>query len=89
MIMTIPDIIGLFGVFFILLAYGLLQFERIKPTDWRYSALNGLGASLILISLYYDFNLPTFVIEAAWVVISLFGLWKAWRARNLKLNDVD
>ena len=77
--MTIPDIIGLIGVALILLAYGLLQFERMAAADWRYSALNGAGALLILVSLYYDFNLPTFVIEVAWVGISAFGLWRAWR----------
>lgn len=77
--MTGPDMIGLIGVAMILIAYALLQFGRLAPTDWRYSALNGLGASLILVSLYYDFNLPTFVIEVAWVVISLFGLWQAFQ----------
>jgi len=80
--MTIPDIIGLIGVALILLAYAALQFERLVATDWRYSALNGIGAALILVSLYYDFNLPTFVIEVAWVLISVFGLYKSWVLRK-------
>ena len=76
---TLPDIVGLIGVSLILITYGALTLEKIDPKGWRYSAGNGLGAVLILISLYYSFNLASFVIEIAWLAISLFGLWKAWR----------
>jgi len=63
----------------ILLSYGALTLEKTDPKGWRYSACNGIGALLILISLYYSFNLASFVIEIAWLAISAFGLWKAWR----------
>lgn len=76
---TLPDVIGLFGVGLILVTYAGLTLEKIDPKGWRYSAGNGLGAVLILISLYYSFNLASFVIEIAWLAISIFGLWKAWR----------
>lgn len=76
---TLPDVIGLIGVGFILVTFAGLTLEKMDPKGWRYSAGNGLGAILILISLYYDFNLPSFIIEIAWLMISGFGLWKAWR----------
>ncbi|MEP3656020.1 MAG: hypothetical protein ABJO36_14085 [Litorimonas sp.] len=76
---TFPDVIGLIGVLIILISYGALTLEKMDPKGWLYSAGNGLGAILILISLYYSFNLASFVIEIAWLAISLFGLWKAWR----------
>ena len=76
---SFPDLIGLAGVFIILIAYGLLTLEKMDPKGCRYSASNGLGAALILISLFYSFNLASFVIEIAWLAISGFGLWKAWR----------
>lgn len=76
---TVPDLIGLIGVLMILVTYGALTLEKIDPKGWRYSAGNGIGAVLILISLYFSFNLASFVIEIAWLAISLFGLWKAWR----------
>ena len=76
---TIPDIIGLIGVSLILITYAALTLEKMDPKGWRYSAGNGLGAILILISLYFSFNLASFVIEIAWLAISIFGLWKAWR----------
>lgn len=80
--MTIPDLIGLFGVALILIAYWALQTERLAAEDWRFSAVNGLGALLIMVSLYFTFNLASFVIEVFWLAISLFGLWKAWRRRT-------
>ena len=77
--LTLPDAIGLLGVSLILITYGALTLEKIDPKGWRYSAGNGIGAVLILISLYFSFNLASFVIEIAWLAISVFGLWKAWR----------
>ena len=79
---NITDIIGLLGVALILLAYGLLQLERINPKSVHYSAFNGIGAILILISLIYSFNLASFIIEIAWLVISVFGLVKALKNRK-------
>jgi len=76
---TLPDLIGLLGVLMILVSYAALTLEKIDPKGWLYSAGNGAGAVLILISLYYSFNLASFVIEIAWLAISIFGLWKTWR----------
>ena len=76
------DSIGLLGVGLILLAYLLLQTGRIKSEDLRYSLLNLVGALLIIASLMQDFNLPSFVMETAWVIISLIGLWRWFRSRS-------
>ena len=79
---TFPDVIGLIGVALILIAYAGVQTDRLLAKDWRFSAVNGLGAVLILISLIYSFNLASFVIEIAWLTISAYGLWRAWRRRR-------
>ena len=76
------DFIGNIGIVFILGSYLLLQLERLQVSDPRYSAANAFGAALILYSLYFDFNLSAFVIEAAWLLISLFGCLKAYKARR-------
>ncbi len=77
--LSFPDVIGLIGVSLILLTYALLTLEKMDSKGWRYSVGNGVGALLILISLFYTFNLASFVIEIAWLAISGFGLWKALR----------
>ena len=70
------DIVGTLGVALIILTYVLLQIERVRSDQLIYSLLNALGAALILVSLYFDFNFPSLVVEFFWLLISLFGIAK-------------
>lgn len=70
------DIVGTAGVGLIILTYTLLQIEKIRSEHLLYSLLNAAGAALILVSLYYTFNLPSFIVEFFWLLISLFGIGK-------------
>ena len=70
------DFLGNLGVVLILATYLLLQLQRMSPASVSYSALNALGAVLILYSLSVDFNLSAVIIESAWLLISLFGIWR-------------
>ncbi len=72
------DLVGNIGVLLILVSYLRLQMGTISAAGLGYSAVNGAGAFLILVSLLYEFNLSAFVVEAAWLCISLYGV-----ARNL------
>ncbi|HWA63361.1 MAG TPA: hypothetical protein VG939_18435 [Caulobacteraceae bacterium] len=65
---------GLVGVATILVAYALVQLERLSATGAPALWLNFLGSSLILVSLVDRFNLPAALIEAAWALISALGL---------------
>jgi hypothetical protein len=73
MFMTIADIVGLIGVIAYLSAYGLLQLGILKVEDARYALLNGAGAVAILYSLMFDFNLPSFITQAAWLILTIIG----------------
>ena len=73
------DAVGNIGMVCILAAYVLLQMEKMSAKQPLYSVLNGLGAALILVSLYFAFNLSAVLIESAWLMISLAGLWKSLR----------
>lgn len=77
------DILGTLGVAIIILTYVLLQIERLRSDQLAYSLLNAVGAALILVSLYFDFNLPSVVVEFFWLVISLFGIGKYLARRNI------
>lgn len=68
------DLVGSAGVFIIILAYILLQVEKIRSETLTYSLLNALGSSLIIVSLIYSFNFSAFIVEFFWLLISLFGM---------------
>lgn len=68
------DLVGNVGVLCILVTYLLLQIERIEPTSLIFSGLNALGAGMVLFSLMEEFNLSAFIIESAWLTISVFGI---------------
>lgn len=70
------DILGTIGVALIVLTYVMLQIGRVRSDQLVYSVLNAVGASLILVSLYHNFNFPAFVVEFFWLLISLFGIGK-------------
>ena len=78
------DWVGLFGVFVTLTAFLLLQAGRLHGTGFIYQAMNAVGAAAVVLSLLYNFNLSAFVVEAAWVAISLYGMVRGWRLRQME-----
>ena len=78
------DFLGNIGVLLILAAYFLLQIDKIDNRSMKFSAMNLSGALLIIVSLYYEFNLSSFIIELAWLLISVMGIIKSLTARKGK-----
>ncbi len=76
------DILGTIGVGFIIVMYAMLQLGKISAERPAFSAFNALGAVFILISLTYEFNLSAAMMEGVWLVVSLYGLWKALSGRR-------
>lgn len=70
---TIFETVGIIGVTLILIAYGLLQIEKLSTKHLSYHALNLAGALLIIASLLSAWNLPALIMEIAWVLISMYG----------------
>jgi len=79
------DLLGIIGVVLIIATYMLLQLEKLSATSFLYSATNGLGASLILVSLIYEFNLSAFIIEAFWLLISTYGIVRYFSRNRSRL----
>ena len=74
---TFVDFIGNVGVLLILSMYIAIQMEKIDSKKPLYSILNGSGALLVLVSLYFEFNLSAFIIEFFWLIVSIYGLHKS------------
>ena len=75
------DLLGNFGVITILWCYLSLQIGKMDSDGLLFSSLNGIGASLILISLSHEFNLSAFLVELFWLLISLLGIITGLRRR--------
>jgi len=76
MIDILFDIIGMSGTILVVGAFIMLQLEKINPKSLAYNLINLSGAVLLLISLCYNFNLASFVIELFWIAASVIGLVK-------------
>lgn len=68
------DLVGNIGVLLMVIAYLLLQLKKLSSSAFSYLLLNTIGAVLVLISLTFRFNLSAFLMEAFWLLISLYGL---------------
>ena len=80
--LTSFDLAGFIGVVMIVIAYLLLQLDKLPSSSLSYSLLNAAGALLIIISLIFKFNLSAFIVEVFWFLISLLGLWRSLIARK-------
>jgi len=75
-------IIGLLGVGGVLIAYALVSTGRWKSDEPRYQWLNIIGTLGILVSLIYQYNLPSVVAQITWIILSVVGLIRIYRKRN-------
>jgi len=77
------DFIGTIGVGVIIFTYVLLQTGKLESETLAYSILNASGASLIIVSLLFNFNFPAFIVEFFWVLISFYGIGKYfWKGKK-------
>lgn len=79
MTIELHELVGSLGVVLIVGAYLGLQLERIDPKRLPYSLVNALGSGLILVSLAFEWNLPSALIEGFWLAVSALGIWRHGR----------
>jgi hypothetical protein len=87
MIDLLANIIGMLGTVSVVVAYFLLQLNKIEAQGLAFNLLNLIGAVLLIISLCVHFNLASFVIEIFWIAASLVGLFRYFQARKSTSNE--
>jgi hypothetical protein len=83
------DLIGNIGVVVLMIAYLMLQLNKLSSNGLAYSLLNAIGASLIIVSLLVDFNLSALLMEVFWVLISFVGIYRYFRLKALRSQTLD
>lgn len=80
--LSFPDLVGTVGALIVVGAYFGTQARLINSDDLAFPLINLIAALLISYSLYYTFNFASALIEAFWILISLFGIWQWWRRKT-------
>ena len=83
------DLIGNVGVVVLMIAYLMLQLNKLSSSGLAYSLLNAVGACLIVLSLIVNFNLSAFIMEVFWVLISFVGIYRYFRLKSLRSQTLD
>jgi len=78
---TLANICGFIGMGCIIFAYGYAT-KAGSPNPFVQHGVNLAGAALLTVSLLYNMNPASFVLEFFWASIAIWGLVKAFRARG-------
>ena len=78
---TVVFILLIAGAAIFVATYFANQQRWLSSEDWRFPFLNLIGAVLILVSLVFEWNYPSVVIEVFWALISIYGIVRARRER--------
>ena len=83
------DLVGNIGVGILVATFLALQLNKIPSDGLAYSVLNAIGASLIVVSLLFDFNLSALLMEVFWVLISFVGIYRYFRLKAFRSETLD
>lgn len=81
----VPEILqtaGLIGVAVYLGSFAALQVGLLGGNSNGYTIANLVAASLVLTSLFAEFNMASALIQISWIIISLTGLTRRWLGKR-------
>ena len=77
------DWAGYLGVALVLFAFLLLQAHKLHGNGLVYQLMNGFGALGVVLSLLFgNFNSAAFVMELAWIAVSVYGIVHSTRIKR-------
>lgn len=79
--MNYNDIVGTIGVGLILVAYYLDTTSIISKNGKLFYVMNIIGAALACYASWLIGFIPFVVLEAAWTLVSIYGLMKAMKIK--------
>ena len=75
------EIFGWVGSGLIILAYYLLQTDKIEETNLRYQSINILGALMLGINAYYKQAWAILFLQTVWITIGILGALRSKTSR--------
>lgn len=86
---TLLQGIGVLGFILYVGGFFLVQNRMICGNGIAYPLSKVIAACFVLISLYVDFNLASFLIQVSYIGIGLFGLAMRWRWARSNVPGMD
>jgi hypothetical protein len=74
--MSTANLLNSIGVVFILAAFLLLTFKRVKHTSVQYNVLNLVGSAMAAVGSYMMHSMPFLFLNVAWVGVAIYALTK-------------
>jgi hypothetical protein len=71
------QVVQIVGALLILVAFGAVQFERMRPDSRLYLTLNLLGSAILAVLAIAGAQWGFVLLESVWAVVSAWGLGKA------------
>lgn len=68
------QLVGVVGTVTYIGSYFIVQIGLMRAPGYAYCLVNILAASLVGVSLLYEFNLASAIIQVSWIMISLAGI---------------
>jgi len=69
------------GAVIILIAYFAHQMKWMHAERPLYNLLNAVGAAILAFIAFHPLQVGFFVLESSWTLISLYALWRSYRAQ--------
>ncbi|NJO03268.1 MAG: hypothetical protein HC880_17710 [Bacteroidia bacterium] len=73
-IKLIVDILGWIGSAAILLAYGMVSYQRVSAASGFYQGLNIVGSLFLIVNTAYYHAYPSTFVNIVWIIIAVLAL---------------
>ena len=77
----VATVVGFVGTALIVAAYVYITAQK-TPNPFVLHGMNFTGATLLVLSLLVNTNLPALVLEGIWAAVAVWGLFKALLSRE-------
>jgi hypothetical protein len=74
------QVVQIVGALLILVAFGAVQFERMRPDSRVYLALNVVGSAVLAVLAWVESQWGFLLLEGVWAAVSAWGLLAALRS---------
>lgn len=76
MIKLAVDLVGWLGAGLLLLAYGLVSFQKLRADSGHYQLLNAVGSCCLIVNTVYYRAYPSAFVNLIWIIIAVVASYR-------------